>query len=86
MDDVGKVFKSFKILLVVASITFSILITFFVINQSSVFEILQEFNALIEGTQNNATNKQGIQNIATVQATEKKNLNISEPVVGKFTL
>lgn len=62
MGDVGKIFKSFKILLVAAFITFSILI----IHKNSVFDIFKEFNASIE---------------------EKKDLNnISEPVVGKFSL
>ncbi|KAG2370967.1 Galactoside 2-alpha-L-fucosyltransferase [Vigna angularis] len=52
MGDVGKIFKSFKILLVVAFITFSILVTFFVLHKNSVFDIFKEFNAFIEEKKN----------------------------------
>ncbi|CAJ1954975.1 unnamed protein product [Sphenostylis stenocarpa] len=67
MDKVGWSFKSFRTLLVVASVTFPILVTFTLIHQISVFDLVQAFNALAAKA-HNATNialKQGTQNATT---------------------
>jgi len=52
MARVEKSFQSIRTLSVVASIAFPIFIIFFVTHQNSIFDILQEFNVLIEGTKN----------------------------------
>ncbi|KAL2332529.1 hypothetical protein Fmac_020110 [Flemingia macrophylla] len=65
MDKVsGWSLKSFRTLLVLASITFPILIMFTLIHQSSIFYVVQGFNALAGRTHNNTTNviKHGTQN------------------------
>lgn len=91
MDKVGWSFKSFRTLVVVGSITFPILVTFTLIHQNSVFDLVQGFHPLPgtthntaanvsrQGTQNAATTtnvlQQGLQN-ATVQAGGEKDQNV----------
>jgi len=67
MDKVGWGFKSFRTLLVVASITFPILITFTLVHQNSVFDLVQGFNVLVARAHNasNVVLKQGTQNATT---------------------
>ncbi|QCE08822.1 xyloglucan fucosyltransferase [Vigna unguiculata] len=70
MDKVGRGFKSFRTLLVVASITLPILITFTLIHQNSVFDLVHGFNVL-DARAHNASNivlKQGTQNVTTKNA------------------
>jgi len=56
MASARKGHKSFKPLLVVASITFPILIIFYVTHQNSIFDIFQDVNLMIEGFHNTTTN------------------------------
>jgi len=84
MANAGNSFKSFGTLLVLAFVTFSVLIKFSFTHQNSIFAMFQEFNVGIKGTQN--TTKQGMQNIVPVQVGGEKNPNIRESVAGKSTL
>lgn len=82
MDKVGWSFKSFKTLLVVGSITFPILLTFTLIHQNSVFDLVQGFHVFPGTTPNTAAAtttanvlQQGVQS-APVQAGGERYQNI----------
>ncbi|XP_020232288.1 galactoside 2-alpha-L-fucosyltransferase [Cajanus cajan] len=74
---VGWSLKSFRTLLVVASVTFPILVTFTLIRQNSTFDVVQGFNALTGRTQNTTTNvvKQGTQNATTADVLKQGSPN-----------
>ncbi|BAT91450.1 hypothetical protein VIGAN_07004700 [Vigna angularis var. angularis] len=79
-----EIWKSFRTLLVVISVTFSILIVFFAIYQNSIFDIPKDYNVLIERIQDTTTNIQKTRNTITIRDGEEKNSYISEPVAGKL--
>ncbi|XP_052726285.1 probable fucosyltransferase 8 isoform X1 [Vigna angularis] len=78
-----EIWKSFRTLLVVISVTFSILIVFFAIYQNSIFDIPKDYNVLIERIQDTTTNIQKTRNTITIRDGEEKNSYISEPVADK---
>ncbi|RDX94249.1 Galactoside 2-alpha-L-fucosyltransferase, partial [Mucuna pruriens] len=93
MDKVGWSFKSFRTLLVVGSITFPILLTFTLIHQNSVFDLVQGFPVLAGRTQNATAivSKQGIQNATITNVLQQglqiggeKDQNIRESAVDKM--
>lgn len=85
MDKMGLSFKSFRTLVVLGSITFSILITFSLMHQNSIFQLVDGFSkidVLAARPQNATTNvlEQGDTTV-TVKAGGGKDQNITE--VGK---
>ncbi|KAL6506149.1 hypothetical protein OROGR_024330 [Orobanche gracilis] len=83
MDEMGFSFKRFRTLLVVAFITFSIFITFSLMHQNSILELVERFSK-IGRAQNANTNvlKQGAPTV-TVKAGGEKYQNITESEVDK---
>lgn len=79
MDKVGCGFKSFRTLLAVASITFPVLITFTLIHQNSVFDLVHGFNDLAARAHNasNIVLKQGTQNAITTNVVQEGAQNAS---------
>ncbi|KAK7325308.1 hypothetical protein VNO77_29468 [Canavalia gladiata] len=88
MNKVGWSFKRFRTLLVVGSIAFPILVTFTLIHQNSILDLVEGFskiNVLAARAQNTTTNglKQGVQT-TTVQDGGEKDQNIRESVIDKM--
>ncbi|BAT91454.1 hypothetical protein VIGAN_07005100 [Vigna angularis var. angularis] len=79
MDKVGRGFKSFRTLLAVASIIFPVLVTFTLIHQNSVFDLVHGFNVLAVRAHNASNNvlKQGTQNAITTNVVHEGAQNAS---------
>ncbi|XP_047175960.1 galactoside 2-alpha-L-fucosyltransferase-like [Vigna umbellata] len=79
MDKVGRGFKSFRTLLAVASIIFPVLVTFTLIHQNSVFDLVHGFNVLAVRAHNasNIVLKQGAQNAITTNVVQEGAQNAS---------